>query len=63
MADDNKDEWEGNLATAFVAATVFPKNVVLAAFASVVGGKPFGEALDDLMERDCKPFGTKKRSE
>jgi hypothetical protein len=63
VADEKDEEREGNLATAFVAVFVFKKNLVKAAFASLVGGKPFGEALDEFMERDCKPFATKKRSE
>lgn len=68
MSDKSKDETEGNLVTAFVAAKVFPKNVVIAGAKTVVNKltgnndrRTFGERLDDLMERDCEPFATKKR--
>jgi hypothetical protein len=66
---DKKEETEGNLVTAFVAAKVFPKNVVEAAIGAALDrlsgnkdGKSFGQRLDEAMTRDCEPFATKKRS-
>lgn len=66
---EKKEETEGNLVTAFVAAKVFPKNVVEAAVGTALDrlagnkdGKSFGERLDDAMTRDCEPYATKKRS-
>jgi hypothetical protein len=63
---DKKDETEGNLVTAFVAARVFPKNVIKAGLITFFGSKDgtsFGEKLDELMTRDCEPYATKKRRE
>jgi hypothetical protein len=70
LSDKKTYETEGNLVNAFVAAKVFPKNVVEAAVSVALDrmagnkdGKSLDERLDEAMTRHCELYATKKRIE